>query len=380
VAGCRTISKLRILSRHQQLIRADFEDHFPQWDGSSLQRLVSDSLAGSDLLILSDYNKGALRAPSTLIDTTRQAGLPVVVDPKGSDYSRYRGATIVTPNLSEFEAVAGHCSSEDELVRRGYALCDQLELNALLITRSERGMTLLVRGAPPLHLPTRAREVFDVTGAGDTVVATLGAALATGEPLADAVALANIAAGLVVARLGTATVTPQELRDAATPLIPVGAHAILDQPTAVAEVAAARRRGERVVMTNGCFDLLHPGHIDYLTRARALGDRLLVAVNDDSSVQRLKGESRPVNPLESRMAMLAALAAVDWVVPFSEDTPRRLICSIGPDLLVKWGDYRPEEIAGGDCVVAAGGEVRVLDFLPGHSSSAIIQRICEVNR
>ncbi len=375
-AYSRTITKLRVLSRHQQLIRLDFEEDFPTGAATAMPDAVSALLPGAGALVLSDYAKGALAQAQAMILAARAAGVPVVVDPKGTDFARYRGASVLTPNQAEFEAVVGACADDDTLVQRGAALRDELALDALLITRSERGMTLLERDQPPLHLPTQAREVFDVTGAGDTVVAVLAAGLAAGLSLPQATALANLAAGVVVGKLGTATVSLEELRAAmhAHAPLPTG---VSDEATLIRRVEQARAAGERVVMTNGCFDLLHPGHIRYLQQARALGERLIVAVNTDDSVRRLKGESRPVNSLETRMLMLAALSAVDWVVPFAEDTPARLICALQPDILVKGGDYRIEDIAGGECVLAAGGEVKVLSFVDGHSTTGMIARIKE---
>lgn len=371
---CTTITKLRVLSRHQQLIRLDFEDHSQSGGASELAEQTIAGLQGIDVLVLSDYNKGSLNAVHEIIEAARVARLPVLVDPKGEDFARYRGATLLTPNLGEFEAVVGHCADDDELVAKGEALRAKLELEAILITRSERGMTLLVRDQAPLHLPARAREVFDVTGAGDTVIGVFASVLAAGESLATAATLANAAAGVVVGKLGAATVSAYELEAALNEQ-----HSVQRGVTSEADlldfVAEARSRGETLVMTNGCFDLLHPGHITYLEEAAALGDHLIVAVNDDDSVARLKGDSRPINRLEDRMHMLAALSCVDWVVPFSEDTPQRLLCHVAPDVLVKGGDYRPEEIAGYDCVIENGGEVRVLSFKPGYSSSDIIERI-----
>jgi D-beta-D-heptose 7-phosphate kinase/D-beta-D-heptose 1-phosphate adenosyltransferase len=377
VPGSKTITKLRILSRHQQLIRLDFEDDFPDWDAAALLSDFTQRLHRVDAVILSDYAKGALRQPAELIEAARKAGKAVIIDPKGADFSRYRGATLITPNLTEFEAVVGQCDSDSEIEDRGILLREELDLDAILITRSEKGMTLLARGHNPSHLPTRAQEVFDVTGAGDTVVATLGVALAAGVQLFDAVVLANIAAGIVVSKLGTATVTPQELQLALHRGSDDHRSGIFDQHTLEVLLQAVRAGGERIVMTNGCFDILHPGHIDYLEKARAMGDRLIVAVNDDTSVKRLKGANRPVNPLATRMRMLAALGCVDWVVPFSEDTPERLYCQLLPDVLVKGGDYTEEQVAGGDCVKAAGGKVQILDFLSGHSTSELIKRIQE---
>ncbi|MEA5446033.1 bifunctional D-glycero-beta-D-manno-heptose-7-phosphate kinase/D-glycero-beta-D-manno-heptose 1-phosphate adenylyltransferase HldE [Gammaproteobacteria bacterium AB-CW1] len=368
-----TITKLRVISRNQQLIRLDFEDARPAAAPADLEKAFERSLGDGDVVVLSDYAKGALSGVETLIRLARDRGLPVLVDPKGTDFSRYRGATLLTPNLGEFEAVVGACPDEQTLVEKGELLVQTLDLQALLVTRSERGMTLIRPGFDPLHLPARAREVFDVTGAGDTVIAMLAGMLAAGEDLAAAARLANLAAGLVVGKLGAATVTPSELRlamhDAGAPEA-----AVMDAYTLEHAIHHARERGERVVMTNGCFDILHAGHVSYLRKARALGDRLVVAVNDDDSVRRLKGEQRPINPLAQRMSVLAGLEAVDWVVPFSDDTPEHLICKLLPDLLVKGGDYRPEDIAGHDCVVRNGGEVRVLDFIDGLSTSAILAR------
>ena len=230
----------------------------------------------------------------------------------------------------------------------------------------------------PLHLPTLAREVYDVTGAGDTVISTLAAALAAGQPMAEATALANLAAGIVVGKLGTATVSVGELGAAiladekSESAIATG---MLDESALQQAVQCAKDLGERVVMTNGCFDLLHAGHVGYLEKAKQQGDRLIVAVNDDASVSRLKGDSRPIVPLAQRMTVLAALRSVDWVVPFSEDTPERLICNILPDVLVKGGDYQIEQIAGHHCVQANGGEVQVLHFEDGCSTSGIVERI-----
>lgn len=375
VGGSRTITKLRVLSRHQQLIRLDFEDDFSNWNANALFDEFVARLPATDAVILSDYSKGVLRRCDELVAAARKLGKPIIVDPKGTDFERYRGATLITPNLAEFEAVVGYCATEDEIVRRGENLRDALDLDAVLVTRSEKGMTLLERGHRPLHLATRAQEVFDVTGAGDTVVATLGTALAAGIPLADAVSLSNIAAGIVVAKLGTATVSRSELSAVLNGSLHAESSGICDEKKLLARIGEARVSGARIVMTNGCFDILHPGHIDYLEKARALGDRLVVAVNDCASVRRLKGDSRPINALDTRMRMLSALACVDWVVPFSDDTPERLYCNVLPDIVVKGGDYSESEISGAECVKAAGGHARILDFLPGYSTTSLIKKI-----
>ncbi len=374
VPGSKTISKLRVISRHQQLIRLDFEDHFPAWQPADLLIGYTQALAHSGLVILSDYAKGLLRETVTLIQAARRLNIPVVIDPKGEDFERYREATLITPNLAEFEAIVGPCPDEATLEERAENLRQHLAIDALLITRSERGMSLITAGNPPSHLPTVAREVFDVTGAGDTVVAVIGASLAAGLSLAQAVVLANQAAGLVVGKLGTATVSRQEL-EAQAGVVQSASRPAAIEPAVWQWRQQARNQRQRIVMTNGCFDILHPGHIQYLEQARALGDGLIVAINDDASVQRLKGSNRPINNLEHRQRMLAALACVDYVIPFAEDTPERLITQLLPDILVKGGDYRADQIAGAAAVLAAGGEVRVLEFLPGHSTTQLIDKI-----
>lgn len=374
-----TITKLRVLSHHQQLIRLDFEGEFLPNDAAPLVSVFSERMADVDVVVLSDYGKGTLIGSRELVALARAQGKPVVVDPKGTDFSRYRGATVITPNRMEFEAVVGPCSDEAMLIERGQSLLQRELLEALLITRSEEGMTLLRAGAEPLSIPTRAREVFDVTGAGDTVVATLAGALATGQDWPQAMALANLAAGIVVGKLGAATVTSVELRRAMREHDSQSTGVLTEEDVLMLMIEEARARGERIVMTNGCFDILHAGHVDYLTKARQFGDRLIVAVNSDESVSRLKGSTRPINPLSHRMAVLAGLSAVDWVVPFDEETPQRLIARVLPDVLVKGGDYRAEEIAGYAEVTANGGEVRIIDFCYDCSTSKIVQAIHRVN-
>jgi len=378
LTGVATITKLRVLSRHQQLLRLDFEGHLDDAEARKLAQRATMHLAEIDAVVLSDYAKGTLAHAQTLIRASRAAGKPVLVDPKGSDFGIYRGATLLTPNQGEFEAVVGRCRDDSELVERGAKLRRDLQLEALLITRGEHGMTLIEDDSPPFHIEAQAREVFDVTGAGDTVIATLAAALATGATLQSATVLANAAAGIVVGKLGAVPVAIEELRDAigeARPSAHLAGGGVLQEQELLSAVQRARARGERIVMTNGCFDLLHAGHVSYLARARALGGRLIVAVNDDASVARLKGPARPIMPLAQRMQVLAGVKNVDWVVAFSEDTPERLICRVLPDVLVKGGDYHADAVAGGDCVKRNGGEVVIADLEPGLSTSALIDAI-----
>ncbi len=378
--GMTTISKLRILSQNQQLMRLDYEDNFTAECSQPLINNFIDEVPNSDLVILSDYNKGSLHDPARLIRASREAGKSILVDPKGRDFSRYANSTLLTPNLNEFQAVVGVCSSAVELIERGMALLNALNLEYLLITRSEQGMTLLSRNHEPFNLSAQAKEVFDVTGAGDTVIATLGVAMASGMSIHDSVTLANKAAGLVVSKVGTATISIHELTQTRDNINHGSNSKLCQLEPLMSQMHTCRENGQIIVMTNGCFDLLHPGHIDYLEKARQLGDRLIVAINDDNSIRRLKGPTRPVNPLSTRMRLLAALECVDWVIPFSEDTPEDLCRSLLPDILVKGGDYEEHQVAGADLVKSAGGRVVIIDFSEGHSTTDLIRKIQESSK
>jgi D-beta-D-heptose 7-phosphate kinase/D-beta-D-heptose 1-phosphate adenosyltransferase len=369
-----TITKLRVISRHQQLIRLDFEDSFGDIDLTVLLDKFTEILPHYDVIVLSDYAKGTLRLLREFITLSRAAGKPVLIDPKNFDVSVYAGATLLTPNFHEFQSMVGPCPDNHTLVAKGCHLISQLGLQALLVTQGEQGMTLLRSNQPELHLPSQAREVFDVTGAGDTVIATAATALAAGTPIDQAVALANAAAGIVVGKLGTAAINADELQQSLISGVEIS-RGCIDEEKLVLAVRLARSRCERIVMTNGCFDILHAGHVAYLEQAKELGDRLIVAVNDDQSVRRLKGFSRPVNTLDHRMAVLAALHCVDWVIPFSEDTPERLISKILPDYLVKGGDYHPDQIAGGNSVRQSGGQVKVLSLVGELSTTKILESL-----
>ncbi|MCZ6559983.1 MAG: bifunctional D-glycero-beta-D-manno-heptose-7-phosphate kinase/D-glycero-beta-D-manno-heptose 1-phosphate adenylyltransferase HldE [Gammaproteobacteria bacterium] len=369
-----TTTKLRVISRNQQLLRMDFEEAPHPSHGSSLEQQISAALPEHGVIVLSDYAKGTLGNVQEVIAACRERDLVVLVDPKGSDFSRYAGATALTPNLSEFESVVGPCEDLQQLEEKGRALRQQLGLGFLLLTRSGEGMTLIPESGAAIHLPAETREVYDVTGAGDTVVAVLAAGLAAGQSPEDAARLSNLAAGLVVRKLGVASVGADELRMALHQR-GKGGRDLVDRDSLETLVRDAQTRGERVVMTNGCFDILHAGHVAYLEEAKTLGDRLVVAVNDDDSVTRLKGAGRPINPLADRMSVLAGLAAVDWVAPFSEDTPEQLIEVVLPDVLVKGGDYQVNDVAGGKSVLANGGEVKILPFIDGRSTSGIIKSI-----
>jgi D-beta-D-heptose 7-phosphate kinase / D-beta-D-heptose 1-phosphate adenosyltransferase len=366
-----TVTKLRVLSQHQQLIRLDFEEHFEPLHAKQLLLDFTDIVAKYDVVILSDYGKGTLKNIKAFIDIAKEADVPVFIDPKSNNFADYQGATLITPNFKEFQAVVGECPDEQMIVAKAHELLKLNNIDALLITRGERGMTLIQDGNPEVHLPTRAREIFDVTGAGDTVIAVMALCVAAGLDFAPAMKLANAAAGIVVGKLGSATASlPELLR--AVQQIPSGG--IMNEEQLLLAIKLAKAHGEKIVMTNGCFDILHAGHIAYLEQAKKLGNRLIIAVNDDASVAKLKGKGRPINNLEKRMVVLSALGMVDWVVPFAEDTPARLICNLLPNILVKGGDYKPEEIAGADCVIKNGGKVKVLDYIEGCSSTDIIDK------
>ncbi len=372
-----TITKLRVMSRHQQLIRLDNEQKFDGSNAAQLLDLSYSMLANTALLVISDYAKGTLEGVlPEVIRRARELNVPVLVDPKGNNFELYRGATLLTPNRAELEAVTGRCEDETQREKKAKEMVEQLSLKALLLTRSEQGLSLYRRDEPPLHIPAHVREVFDVTGAGDTIIAVLAAFMANGYDFATSASAANVAAGLAVGKLGAASVGLGELdrainAQADNPVQKISS----DVSNLKLRIAELKNSGQRIVFTNGCFDILHAGHVRYLREASALGDQLVVAVNCDASVARLKGESRPLNPLAARMEVLAALSCVDWVVPFVDDTPENLITELLPDVLVKGGDYNAESIVGYDVVTKAGGEVRTLAFVDGYSTSELIRKI-----
>ena len=367
-----TTTKTRFRADKQQVLRVDEEITTPI-DGSTATQLVSsftDSLPGVKLVVLSDYAKGAVPPDviSQLKTLTNKAGIPLVTDPKLADFSVYAGSNMLTPNLSELRKAAVLDGDDlEDIAAAASKLAKSNELGSILVTLSARGMLLARADGTWEHDPTRAREVFDVSGAGDTVIAMVAAALASGVTQAEAVQLANIAAGVVVGKAGTATVSPGEIIAMAGPAAPD-----LDVTGLAKTCEAWRAQGDRIGFANGCFDLLHPGHMHLLETAAASCDRLIVGLNSDASVKRLKGDSRPVQSARQRAAVISSLPLVHGVAVFEEDTPLDLITALQPDIIFKGGDYQPEDVVGGDFVAARGGEVVIIPTHSNHSSSDLI--------
>jgi D-beta-D-heptose 7-phosphate kinase / D-beta-D-heptose 1-phosphate adenosyltransferase len=378
----QTTRKVRFVSEHHSthLLRADWETATAV-DARSEDALIGhvvNALPRAGAVVLSDYAKGALtsRVIRAVIDAANTCGKPVVVDPKGRDYSIYRGATVVTPNRQELaDATHSAARTDDEVANAATKLCDALDAKAVLVTRSEAGMTLVSNGAA-IHVPAYPVRVRDVSGAGDTVVAVLSAMLAMGADFESAMRAANAAGAVVVGKRGTATASVAELRSRILPAATLAPEEkiVFDWAMLDEHLIEWRKQGLRVGFTNGCFDLLHPGHVKLLAGARAACDRLVVGLNGDASVTRLKGAGRPVQPVQSRAEVLAALEAVDLVAVFDEDTPEKLISRVKPTVLVKGSDYTREEVVGCEIVEALGGEIILIDIVPGHSTTSMVER------
>lgn len=381
VAGRATTVKTRFMSGGHQLLRLDEEDTAAA-PGAAEQQLLAAfraALPTADVVVLSDYEKGVLSDAvlRAAIDAARAAGKPVVVDPKRPRFEAYAGATVITPNVLEVSRATGLAAEDDAgAAQAGAIALAQAGAQAVLVKRSEKGLTLVRAGEPPCHVPTRAVAVADVSGAGDTLVTAFALALAAGAEMPEAAHLANVAAGLAVAKPGTATVSRAELAGALhrAEVLAIDSK-VMELDDALAQVAAWRARGEKVGFTNGCFDLIHPGHVRLLAAARAQCDRLVVGLNSDASVQRLKGPDRPVQSEAARATVMASMAAADLVVLFAEDTPERLIRAILPDVLIKGADYTIDQVVGADIVQAAGGRVALIPLEAGHSTTGTIRRI-----
>ena len=370
-----TITKLRLLSSKQQLLRVDNEEEFTKDDWSSVKRRFdkSISLKSNNLLIISDYGKGTLQDIPAVIRKAKKLNKTVLVDPKGDNFSKYKGADVITPNFSEFIGEVGPVKSEREITTKAKSLIKSLNLGALLVTRGSDGMTLFNKEKGKVvrsDFPTQAKEVFDVSGAGDTVIASLAAALSAGFDMSSAVKLANVAAGIVVGKSGTATASLSEIEPHFS-----GEEFISSLSEVKKRSSMLKQDRKRVVFTNGCFDILHAGHVHYLEAAKKLGDELVVGLNSDSSVKSLKGKGRPVNNLEQRAKVLSSLRCVDKVVSFSDETPLKLIKAIKPDVLVKGGDYKVKGVVGHKEIKSWGGVVKIIPLVPGLSTTKIIKKL-----
>ena len=369
-----TISKTRLLSSQQQLLRIDEEEKFldADWKASLGQFLKLVNQENNKVFVLSDYGKGTLMDTKLIIRRAKAKGKIILIDPKGKDFSKYVGADLITPNLNEFMEVVGKIASEKELTKKGKNLIKSLKLKALLITRGPDGMTLLENKNNKIKrtdFPTQARDVFDVSGAGDTVIASVASGLAADFTLEESIRLANIAAGIVVGKLGTASVYLDEIRPHYEKRIPY-----LNLEGARSLVELFRERNQKIVFTNGCFDILHAGHVEYLEAAKSKGDKLIVGINSDRSVSQLKGSKRPINKLIHRAKVLGSLRCVDEVVMFDEETPIKLIKSLKPDFLVKGGDYKVQDIVGYDVVSKYGGSVITIPLIKGLSTTKILNQ------
>ncbi len=378
--GRATTVKTRFVAGRQQLLRVDGETAKPAAGAAAeaLRTALDAALGSVDIVLLSDYAKGVL-GEETLqraIARIHGAGKRLVVDPKSRDFRRYAGADLLTPNRGELAAATGIAGEDDDsIASAARQAMKTANVGAVLATRGERGMTLVAGDAPPLHLSAEAREVFDVSGAGDTVIAVLAAALAVGADLPQAARLANTAAGIATGKLGTAVVHAADLLGALQARDVLASEAkVVALETALERIQRWRAAGEKIAFTNGCFDLIHPGHVSLLSQARASADRLIVGLNSDASIKRLKGKDRPVQNETARGIVLASMGAVDLVLLFEEDTPIELIRAVRPDVLVKGADYRVDQVVGADVVQAAGGKVLLADLLPGHSTSGTIAR------
>lgn len=374
-----TTVKTRYVAANQQLLRTDRETAIPldPYIREDLLRLARELLADHRVVVVSDYAKGVLTegVASEVIRTAREAGARVIVDPKGGDPIRYRGADLVKPNRRELAQATGMpVAAADEIVAAAGALIERCDFGGVLVSLGADGMVLVAADGAVQVEPARVREVYDVSGAGDTVVAVVAAALGAGLDPADAARLANLAAGIVVGKIGTAVAYPSELAAVLGGHDPLSTEKVVPQPLAFDRIERWRRQGLRIGFTNGCFDLLHPGHVSLIGQARRACDRLVVGLNSDASAARLKGPARPVQSERARATVLASLSAVDLIVIFEEDTPIELIRSLRPQLLVKGADYRLDEVVGADFVRSIGGEVLLAEIMPGYSTTATIAR------
>jgi D-beta-D-heptose 7-phosphate kinase/D-beta-D-heptose 1-phosphate adenosyltransferase len=376
VKGYQTITKLRIVSKNHQLIRLDFEENLPISCLKKLEIECEINIDNIDLIVLSDYSKGVLKNTDKIISLARKKGIKIIVDPKGNNFQKYRNANLIKPNLNEFELIVGKCKNLSDVQEKAKKLRIELNLESLLVTCGDKGMIFIDDMGVDYYFKTEAKSVFDVTGAGDTVCALLALGEAVGMNKIESINLANKAAGIVVSKFGTNYVTRAELENKNTSINKFNKKfKIYTAKELTKLIRKEQLSGKKIIMTNGCFDILHPGHINYLKLARNMGDRLIVALNTDGSVRKLKGDSRPINSLEFRAEMLNALSFVDWITFFDEETPEEIYKLIKPNVLVKGGDYETKNIVGADYIRSIGGDVKVIKYLSEYSTTKIINKI-----
>ncbi len=371
-----TIIKQRIISQLQHIVRIDFDNGYKEVSDTNLFQLISENINNYNVIILSDYGKGTLNSIKKIISLANSLGKIIIIDPKGNNFSKYENASILTPNFSEFINIVGLCNSEEQIILKANALCHKLKLDYLLLTRGAKGMTLISNNKKPLHIDAFTKDVFDVTGAGDTVLASLALGMSSGFSIKDALYFSNTAASLVVSKFGTSTVSLEDLKKVLTKKY-IFKDKLLRRENLNKEIRTLKKRGKTIIMTNGCFDILHMGHIRYLKEAKALGDVLIVALNSDISIKIIKGIKRPINNEISRSEVLAALEFIDIITIFDEETPIEVIKVIKPNILVKAGDYKLNEIAGSDIVKKYNGQIKLLTYYEGYSTSNAIKKIIE---
>jgi D-beta-D-heptose 7-phosphate kinase / D-beta-D-heptose 1-phosphate adenosyltransferase len=369
-----TIIKQRIISQRQHIVRIDFDNGYKDVSDTNFFQLISENINNYDLIILSDYGKGTLSSIKKIISLAKSMGKKIIIDPKGNDFSKYENASILTPNFSEFINIVGFCNSEEEIISKAKTLCNKLKLGYLLLTRGAKGMTLISNNETPLHLDAFTRDVFDVTGAGDTVLATLASCISSGFAIKEALYFSNKAASLVVSKFGTSTIFLEDLKKVFANKY-IYRNKLLRRNDLKKEIKLLKKSGKTIIMTNGCFDILHMGHIRYLKEAKELGDILIVALNSDISIKNIKGIKRPINNEIPRLEVLAALEFVDIITLFNENTPIEVIKVIKPNILVKAGDYKLNEIVGSDIVKKYNGQIKLLTYYEGYSTSNAIQKI-----
>ena len=370
----KTISKERIVSNNQQLLRIDDESIFSRQSANQLLEEFLNIYRSYDAVVLSDYGKGTLIKHQSFIKACNKLNIPILIDPKGGDFTKYKNSFLITPNLREFEEIVGPTSNEKNLIKKAKILKKQLNLTNLIITLGAKGVLLINEKQEEIKFSSEAKQVYDVSGAGDTVIAVLSALIAQKNGIQKSLRLANRAAGIAVGKFGTSVVTIEELTNKPSTQKAKESN-LIDLKDLKKRVSELKQQGKIIVMTNGCFDILHAGHVDYLNKSKDLGDVLIVAINSDRSIKGLKGSSRPINKLEARSALLSSLKSVDFVVSFNASTPQNLYEQILPDVLVKGSDYHGKEIVGSSAVINNGGKIELIEYLEGYSTSKIIEKI-----